>query len=301
MAAVPVYLLDSFAARRFGGNPAGVVLLQRPASAAWMRSVAAELGAPTTGFVDLPTARQGDARVRFFTPRQEIGACGHVTVAVATVLIQTGTWPHGRAAVTAAGGRSPLLLSEGDDGRTLVEVQQRLRHLERMERVPGLDAVLGPATRSRRLPPVLAGTGLRHLLVPVETVADLAALPILDAGVAALSRALKVDTVGVFALVGEDRDGVRVRMRDLCAGIGAAEEPASGTTTGSLGFALADAAVLNMDRPHLRVEMGVEMGRPSRLSVTWDFADGRPTLARLRGFADLVLTGELVADDDTTP
>src|SRR6266540_1814812 len=288
MAAVPVYLLDSFAAQRFGGNPAGVVLLQRPASAAWMQGVAAELGAATTGFVDLPTARRGDAQVRFFTLRQEIDACGHVTVAIATVLVETGTWPHGRAAVTAAGGRFPLLLTEGDDGRTQVEVHQRLLHLERMEQVPGLDTVL-------------AGTGLRHLLVPVETVADLAALPMVDADVASLSRALKVDTIGVFTLVEEDRDRVRVRMRDLCAGIGASEEPASGTTTGSLSFALADATVLTMDRPHLQVEMGVEMGRPSRLSVTLDFADGRPTLARLRGFSDRVLAGELVATDDTMP
>ncbi len=301
MATVPVYLLDSFAAQRFGGNPAGVVLLQRPASAAWMQGVAAELGAATTGFVDLPTARRGDAQVRFFTPRQEIDACGHVTVAIATVLVETGTWPHGRAAVTAAGGRFPLLLTEGDDGRTQVEVHQRLLHLERMEQVPGLDTVLGPATGSRRLPPVLAGTGLRHLLLPVETVADLAALPMVDADVASLSRALKVDTIGVFTLVEEDRDRVRVRMRDLCAGIGASEEPASGTTTGSLSFALADATVLTMDRPHLQVEMGVEMGRPSRLSVTLDFADGRPTLARLRGFSDRVLAGELVATDDTMP
>src|SRR6266536_65567 len=129
MATVPVYLLDSFAAQRFGGNPAGVVLLQRPASAAWMQGVAAELGAATTGFVDLPTARRGDAQVRFFTPRQEIDACGHVTVAIATVLVATGTWEPGKAAVQAAGGSYDLLLRHDDHG-VIVEMRQQLQHFE---------------------------------------------------------------------------------------------------------------------------------------------------------------------------
>jgi PhzF family phenazine biosynthesis protein len=70
------FLYECFPAARFGGNTAGVVLLQHPASPSWMQGVAADLGAPTTGFVDLPSARHGCAEVRFFTPHQEIDACG---------------------------------------------------------------------------------------------------------------------------------------------------------------------------------------------------------------------------------
>jgi hypothetical protein len=72
MTDVPAFLYESFPAASFGGNIAGVVLLEHPASQSWMRGVAADLGAPTTGFVDLPSARQGCAEVRFFTPHQEI-------------------------------------------------------------------------------------------------------------------------------------------------------------------------------------------------------------------------------------
>src|SRR5215472_16777694 len=81
MTDVPALLYESFPVANFGGNITGVVLLEHPAFQSWMQGVAADLGAPTTGFVDLPSARQGCAEVRFFTPRQEIDACGHVTVA----------------------------------------------------------------------------------------------------------------------------------------------------------------------------------------------------------------------------
>lgn len=293
--AVPVFLYDSFPARRFGGNVAGVVFLDSPAPRGWPQHIAAELAAPTTGFVDMPTARMRDARVRFFTPQQEIGACGHVTVAIATALAEAGVWPTGEAAVSTAGGRYPVALSDCGTGRVRVEMRHRLRHLHQPGPVPDMDGVLGPVQLSRRLPVTIAGTGLRHLLIPVQDAAGLAILPMAAASIAELSRALHVDTIGVFAVTSEDGETVSVQMRDLCAGIGATEEPASGTTSAALAFGLAQAGLLTGARARLRVDMGIEMGRPSRLSVDLDFADGRPAVARLWGFADRVLTGEITA------
>ena len=83
-------------------------------------------------------------------------------------------------------------------------------------------------------------------------------------------------------------------MRDLCAAIGAVEEPASGTTSGALAIALANASVLTPQQPRLVVTMGVEMGRPSLLSVQVDFDGSRPTAARLLGRSRLVLAGRVV-------
>lgn len=288
---VSAFLLDSFPARPFGGNIAGVVLLDDDAPEQWMQAVAAELGAPTTGFVDLPSARAGQARVRFFTPRQEIGACGHVTVVVATVLEGQGVWGEGPAVVDAAGGVYPLVLATDDVG-VRVEMQQ-LQHLERGGALPDLTPLLGAARPAKEFVPVLAGTGLRHLLVPVEAVEDLAALPLRADDITDLSERLAVDTIGVYAVAQAGERTVQVRMRDLCAGIGATEEAASGTTTGTLALVLADAGVLTPDRPDMNMLMGVEMGRPSRLTVQVDFEPDRPARARLHGYATRVLTGTI--------
>lgn len=294
MTDVPAFVYESFPAASFGGNIAGVVLLEHPASQSWMQGVAADLGAPTTGFVDLPSARQGCAEVRFFTPRQEIDACGHVTVAIATALAETGTWDPGQAAVQAAGGSYDLLLRHDDQG-VIVEMRQQLQHFEPLDPAPNLVSILGPATRpDERCPVALASTGLRHMLVPVHEVAALAQLPMIASDIAAASHRFKVDTIGVWAFDAGDQPEVRVRMRDLCAAIGAAEEPASGTTSGALALALANANVLTPQRPRLAVTMGVEMGRPSLLSVHVDFDGSRPSVARLLGRSRLVLAGRIL-------
>jgi PhzF family phenazine biosynthesis protein len=168
MTDVSAFLYESFAAASFGGNIAGVVLLEHPASRSWVQGVAADLGAPTTGFVDLPSARQGCAEVRFFTPHQKIDACGHVTVAIATALAETGTWDPGKAAVQAAGGSYDLLLRRDDHG-VIVEMRQQLQHFEALDPAPEFVSILGPATNpDERYLVVVAGTGLRHMLVPVR-------------------------------------------------------------------------------------------------------------------------------------
>jgi PhzF family phenazine biosynthesis protein len=304
MSTAAVFLYDSFPARRFGGNVAGIVLLERPASPVWMQHVAAELGAPTTGFVDLASARSGAARVRFFTPVREIDACGHVTVAIATLLVELGVWPSGEAMVEAAGGRFPLVTRRDDEGRIDVELQQRLLHLRRVEEaedLAGISPILGPAAVDNQLPVMVAGTGLRHLLIPVASADELGRLPLGAADIAAVSGAFDVDTIGVFTVLARDRRGVQVQLRDLCAGIGATEEPASGTTTAALAFALAHAGWLTADRPLLAMRMGIEMGRPSRLAVELDFHQGQPVLARLRGQSWRVLAGDIDPETEAPP
>jgi trans-2,3-dihydro-3-hydroxyanthranilate isomerase len=294
-----VLLYDAFAATPFGGNTAGIVLLepQHSAPAGWMQLVARELAAPTTGFVDLPSAQRGDAQVRFFTQRQEIHACGHVTVAVATALLEMGVWQAGATvAVTATGGRAELVVHRDQQtGTLLVELAQRLLAPPAAVDlgVADLAGVLGEVPLADGLPVLRAGTGLRHLLVPVGSVAELGRLRLDAAQIAALSAWAEVDTIGVFTVVACDGPVVQVCMRDLCAGIGAVEEPASGTTTAALAFALADQQLLTPDRSELQVDMGAEMGRPSSLWARVEFTGQRAVLVWLCGMAERVLIGRL--------
>jgi predicted PhzF superfamily epimerase YddE/YHI9 len=107
-------LYGVFAARAGGGNVAGVVLDADGLSDAQMQAAARDLAAPTTGFV--ATAPSGPGlRIRFFTPRQEITACGYVTIAAATALRDAGRWTSpGSGTLVAAGGSYDLTL--GADG-----------------------------------------------------------------------------------------------------------------------------------------------------------------------------------------
>ena len=77
--------MDAFTDDAFRGNPAAVVLLDRAADPAWMRSVAAEMNQSETAFVvDAPAGEPKP--LRWFTPTTEVELCGHATLASAHVL-----------------------------------------------------------------------------------------------------------------------------------------------------------------------------------------------------------------------
>jgi PhzF family phenazine biosynthesis protein len=82
---LPLIHVDAFADRPFAGNPAAVVLLDRPREPDWMQVLAAELSLPETAFV----TEHGDGfGLRWFTPTVEVDLCGHATLAAAHALWQ---------------------------------------------------------------------------------------------------------------------------------------------------------------------------------------------------------------------
>jgi len=83
--AVPLYLVDAFAERAFGGNPAAVCLLPRWPEDALLLAIAAELNLSETAFL-VGSADRFD--IRWFTPTREVDLIGHATLAAAHVLFQ---------------------------------------------------------------------------------------------------------------------------------------------------------------------------------------------------------------------
>ena len=82
--------IDAFTDEMFAGNPAVVVLLDRPTDEAWMRGLAHEMGVSETAYV---TPRPDGYDLRWFTPEVEVDLCGHATLASAHAL-----WREARVA-----------------------------------------------------------------------------------------------------------------------------------------------------------------------------------------------------------
>ncbi|MEE8203199.1 MAG: PhzF family phenazine biosynthesis protein [Alphaproteobacteria bacterium] len=80
---IPLYQVDAFTGRVFGGNPAAVCPLEDWLDDATMQAIALENNLSETAFfVD-----RGDAfDLRWFTPAAEVDLCGHATLATAFVL-----------------------------------------------------------------------------------------------------------------------------------------------------------------------------------------------------------------------
>ncbi|WP_026876499.1 PhzF family phenazine biosynthesis protein [Jiangella gansuensis] len=169
-----ILVVDAFTDRPFGGNPAGVCLLDRQVTDAWMQSVAAEMRHSETAFVEPVEGDEAaratpavDYRLRWFTPATEVDLCGHATLATAHVLFE-----RGEAGPIRFSTRSGVLTVRRDDGG---EVGMDFPALPPDE-VPvpdGLAAALGA-------PPVRAGRSRFDLLVELAdeaTVRNLAPDP----------------------------------------------------------------------------------------------------------------------------
>ncbi len=82
---VPIFQVDAFTTRRFAGNPAAVVVLDRFPDDALLQAVAAENNLAETAFL-VPTGNR--YRLRWSTPTVEVPLCGHATLAAAAVVLE---------------------------------------------------------------------------------------------------------------------------------------------------------------------------------------------------------------------
>ena len=82
---LPLYQIDAFTTRLFGGNPAAVVLLDAWLPDRVLADIAAENNLAETAFV-IP--RADVSPLRWFTPAVEVDLCGHATLAAADVLFR---------------------------------------------------------------------------------------------------------------------------------------------------------------------------------------------------------------------
>ena len=81
---VPLFHVDAFTDRPFGGNPAAVCPLKAWLDDELLLAVAAENNLSETAYF----VREGDSyRLRWFSPRCEVSLCGHATLASAFVLL----------------------------------------------------------------------------------------------------------------------------------------------------------------------------------------------------------------------
>jgi PhzF family phenazine biosynthesis protein len=82
---LPLYQIDAFTDRLFGGNAAAVVPLEGWLPESQMQAIAAENNLSETAFF----VRAGDRyRIRWFTPKVEAILCGHATLASAYVIFE---------------------------------------------------------------------------------------------------------------------------------------------------------------------------------------------------------------------
>ncbi|HET9083438.1 MAG TPA: PhzF family phenazine biosynthesis isomerase [Candidatus Limnocylindrales bacterium] len=265
--------LAAFTTEPSGGNPAGVWFGDALPDPVEMQRMAGEVGYSETAFLAPDgSGDPGRLRVRYFSPAKEIDFCGHATIASGVALAERG-WPAALTLRTNDGVVDLDVVRDGD-GRfqaTLTSVEPWVRELpdDLLERL--LDLLgwrrdeLDPT-----LPPALAFAGVRH---PIIAVGDLATLARVEYDFEPMRALMLEHDLTTLQLMWRET-AARFRARDPFAAGGVVEDPATGAAAAALGAYLRQRGEI-VAPATFEIVQGVEMGRPSLLTVSIVQGDSR--------------------------
>jgi len=273
------FVVDAFTDQPFGGNPAGVVLLESDQfpEEKLMLQIAAELRYSETAFI----RRHSDKEftIRYFTPKAEVELCGHATIASFYLLHHEGLASGTCLSHTLAGD---LRIEAGEK----VMMQMAMpRIVATIEEADEIYKALDVSDYHPTMPVQIAYSGLPDLMIPLPDVNALQALnPDMEA-ITVITKKYDAVSLHVFAFA---NDGYTAHVRDFAPLYGVPEESATGTANAALTFYLQHNGCLGAEADGSFMQ-GEAMGRPS-VVATQIRKDGTIYVG---GTAAIVAKGEL--------
>jgi trans-2,3-dihydro-3-hydroxyanthranilate isomerase len=300
--ALTYHVLDVFTERPFGGNPLAVVLGADRLGSTEMQTIAREFNLSETVFVLASTSPGHTARIRIFTPSRELPFAGHPTLGAAILLAEL---------------RSSLVNGESD---AIIALEEEIGSVRVGVRMRGGGATFGEfdAPKIANAPEALsepeeisAAVGListevgfeNHKPTLLRSATTFAFMPVANLEAMAKVRVTPKHWVRAFTDRGVQgvylytRQCVRVQSafhaRMFAPDLGVPEDPATGSAAASFAYIVQEFDALP-DGTHKRaIEQGIEMGRPSAISLTMSVARGKLDGVRIGGYAVRVADGVL--------
>ena len=273
------FIIDAFTDQPFGGNPAGVVLLdtQNFPTEDLMLKIAAELRYSETAFIRRHSAKE--FTIRYFTPKAEVELCGHATIASFFLLHQKGLASGQCLCHTLAGD---LHIEAGE--KVMMQMAKP-RIVATLAKTEEIYQALGVRGFSPTLPVQIVYAGLPDMMLPLPDVATLQSLqPDMEA-IKKITKHHEAVSIHPFAF---SNDGYTAHVRDFAPLYDIPEESATGTANASLTYYLQHCGCLGAEAECAFIQ-GEAMGRPSVVATRIQ-ADGNVFVG---GTAAVVAEGAL--------
>jgi trans-2,3-dihydro-3-hydroxyanthranilate isomerase len=289
MASHPFETVDVFTEQRFGGNPLAVFTDGRGLSDAQMQSLAFEFNLSETTFVLPPANPANTARIRIFNRTAEMAFAGHPMIGTAYVLARRSDANQLRFEVPAGLAIVDIERRNGEAiGARVVAPQPVSFGRTFTPNEIALCLNIAPADIiTTTHAPIVASVGNPFTCVEVKPEALAACVP--DIRAHAAIRDSDPSLNNRFALYVYARDGENVRARMFAPLAGTWEDSATGSGATPLAGLLLHHS--NRDDLAFDIRQGVEMGRPSLLSVTAR-RDGANILTTVAGRCVPMFKGE---------
>lgn len=270
------FIVDAFTDKTFGGNAAGVVILDKDdnfPSEEKMIKLAAELRYSETVFIKPEQgSNEYDFHARYFTPTDEVDLCGHATIGGVYCLNKTGMLKNGSINLKTKAGIINVEVSENDvlmDMAAPVHIAT-FEEENLLERIYNSMGISVPSEESiSKLKPMAISTGLPDIMLPIPSKKILDHMePNMDM-ISELSRDLKVVGIHAFATNYDEEISTErsVFCRNFAPLYGIDEEAATGTSNGALAYYFYINEMLSPNGV-LNVIQGESMQRPSSIAAT---------------------------------
>jgi len=285
------FVVDVFTTTALAGNPLAVVMNTSGLETEQMQAIACEFNLSETTFVERrPQAveRAEGVRVRIFTKQEELNFAGHPTLGTASVLRLEAPETFVGDTLTLAENVGPIPVRFSGEG-LFAEMTQRDpefgAELERGE----VARLMGLAVDDLHpeLPPQVVSTGTAFAIVALKGLEPLGRLKVIRDEASPWLRAQGARWFYALAPAGGVEPAWRARMQFY-----GGEDPATGSAAGcAISYLVGRGAVRSGESA--AVLQGVEMGRPSHLTLSARVEMGRVTDVRVAGSTVLVAKGRL--------
>ncbi len=277
----PYFVYDVFTPSPFGGNQLAIIPDATGLSETNLQRIAREFNFSETTFVFPPDDPAHTAKVRIFTPTMEILFAGHPLIGTACALAQEGPAQE----MVLELGIGPLTVrSDGESASfTTTQPLEILCEPEPTLVAEALSIDTGDI-QFQTHPPVMASLGLPFTITEVKSREVLAQT---TPDIAAMRKGNTRYPSGLdFAQFVYARDGNTLYARMFAPLDNIPEDPATGSACATTAALLAKIENSELD---LSIHQGVEMARPSEISVS--VADGQVTVS---GQAQRIMEGKLL-------
>ncbi|OFG61113.1 PhzF family phenazine biosynthesis protein [Listeria monocytogenes] len=263
---ISVYVASAFSKNNKGGNKAGVVLNESTLATAQKMAIAKQLGYAETAF--LTESNCADFKLEYFTPKEEVALCGHATIGTFAILMHLNKIHKNQYTIETNSGVLTITIKEDT-----IFMEQNQPTFYDIIPPNNLTGCFDLNSLNANYPIQIVSTGLKDILIPVKSEADLYALEPNFEKVKEVSKQYEV--VGMHLYTFSDD---RIICRNFAPLFDIDEEAATGTSNGALACYLYQHQYL---RKELYVfEQGHSLHSPSEILVKLDVT-GNNEIARV--------------------
>ena len=271
------YTVDVFSNKIFGGNPLAIFTNTDDISTDLMQSIASEVNYSETVFIQKPKNKDNTAKVKIFTPKNELPFAGHPNVGAGFLLscfpnLIPGNYSKNKMVFEEIAGLVNVIPQY--NGATVVGSKiEAPNKFHKLETVPTsaiqncIETNEGSIITSND-PPVVAGVGLDFVIAEVQ---NKEILNNARCNISAFSDADKNFSYGddFFSLMiyyRGNQQNIFARVFAPLSGI--VEDAATGSACGALGALLASQNNDTNNKYNYKIHQGEMIGRPSLINVS---------------------------------